>query len=172
MFDMVIVVGCNHGIQQKDPDQVFGDSDAVTEQKRCFTNFLETTIERGKVDFIGEEWGLPTQAIARSLATERQIPWANINTSTDDLRTMGIPCDYVHGSYPVDDKGRWNAMREEFMLKKIRQERGEAKNVLIICGFCHQGPLKKLLEKTGEHPELVNYRTLGWYRRGLFTDDA
>jgi len=128
---MIFVAGCNHGVQSREEDTVFGDSDEVKVQKLHFACLLERIFRERRIQFVGEEWGLPTSSVAQRLATEGRIASANINTSLEDLDRMGIPRDYLHGRYGQAEKDRWNRPRERFMLGRIEDNRGRAENLLI-----------------------------------------
>ena len=52
----IAIVGCNHGIQTEDADAVFGDNEQVTQQKRQFTNLIESLIKENEIEFVAEEW--------------------------------------------------------------------------------------------------------------------
>jgi len=57
-------------------------------------------------------------------------------------------------------------------IAKLKGNWGEASNVLAICGFVHMHPLKRLSEIDGYVAEAVDYRTMEWYRPGVFSDDS
>lgn len=170
---VIFVVGCNHGIQTADEDDLLPiDNIAeIRRQRLCFMGLLEAIVTKNQVQFLGEEWGLPQPSIARNLAEERSIAWANINTSFEDLDRMGIPRDYVHGPYGQAEKDRWNRQREEFMFGRVQENRGRTQNLLIVCGFRHLEPLRELFGQNKDEVQPVDYRGMEWYRRGVFCDD-
>jgi hypothetical protein len=168
---MIYVVGCNHGIQPRDEDWLRGDTPEARDQKSRFTKVIAETIKEGEIQFVGEEWGRVETTIAHELAENCGIPWANINTSTADLKRMGIPCDYVKGPFTPEQKERWHRQREQFMLRRIQENRGAAQNLLIVCGFEHLQPLSDLLRRGGTTVAPVDYRELDWYQPGIFSED-
>lgn len=171
---MIFVIGCNHGIQKASEDDLLliDNIAEIKTQRLSFSHLLEAIITKGKIQFIGEEWGLPESSIAQNLAKEkRRIAWANINTSLEDLDRMRIPQKYVNRPYCQADKDRWNRQREEFMFGRIQENKGDAQNLLIICGFCHLAPLTKLLAQNRDKVEVVDYRQMKWYRPDVFCDD-
>lgn len=174
MQGVIFVIGCNHGIQKANEDDLL-PIDNVAEirtQRLSFSRLLEAIVTKNEIQFVGEEWGLAESSLAQNLAKEkRRIAWANINTSFEDLDGMGIPRDYVHGPYGQAEKDRWNRQREGFMFGRIQENRGCAQNLLIVCGFCHLGPLKELLSQNKDEVQSVDYRGMEWYRPGVFCDD-
>lgn len=170
---MIFVVGCNHGIQTADEDDLLPIDDIaeIRRQRLRFRSLLEAIAAKNQVQFLGEEWGLPQPSIAQNLAEEKRIAWANINTSFEDLDRMGIPRDYVHGRHGQAEKDRWNRRREEFMLGRIQENKGRAQNLIIVCGFRHLEPLRELLSQNKDEVQPIDYRGMGWYHPGVFCDD-
>jgi aldehyde:ferredoxin oxidoreductase len=167
----ILIVGCNHGIQPKDADALFGDSQLVTNQKKQFANMIEGLAIDNEIEFIGEEWGLANMTSAHRLANaSKTIGWANINTSHEDLDAMEIPRDYVDGAYSPEQKQEWSRQREGIMVKKLRESRGTATRCLVICGFEHVEPLADTLRKDCNTVERVDYRQQQWYQAGLFAE--
>jgi aldehyde:ferredoxin oxidoreductase len=169
---MIYVVGCNHGIQPRDEDWLARDSPEANAQKAHFAELIERTIQQGEIQFVGEEWGLSDTTTARASAGTHEIPWVNINTSRDDLDRLGIPHDYVKGNFSEAQKRHWHSQREQVMLCKLKENWGEALNVLAVCGFEHMEPLAELLRIDGVAAETVDYRKMDWYRAGVFSGDA
>lgn len=170
---MIFVVGCNHGIQKASEDDLlpFDNIAEIRTQRLSFSRLLEAIVTKDEIQFVGEEWGLPESSLAQNLAERIGTAWANINTSLEDLDRMGIPQNYVHGPYSQADKDRWNRQREEFMFGRIQENKGDAQNLLIVCGFQHLGPLRELLGRNEEQVRPVDYRGLDWYVPGVFCDD-
>jgi hypothetical protein len=165
---LIYVVGCNHGIQPIDRD--VWDTPKTLEQRAHFRKLI-TQIIKENDQFVGEEWGLPTMTIAHAAAAENgKILWANINTSDEELDSMKIPRDYVNGRYPAEQKERWHRQREQVIMKKITEQKGNAKQFVIICGFEHMQPLRDSLRKIYESVESVDYRTMNWYDKHAFPD--
>jgi hypothetical protein len=62
---------------------------------------LSNLTNENDIQFVGEEWGLEKETIAHAVAEEKGgILWENINTSHEDLDTLGIPLDYMNGHTP------------------------------------------------------------------------
>ena len=83
---------------------------------------------------------------------------------------MKIPRDYIHGAYSPEQKQQWTRQREGVMVKKLREGRGAATNLLVICGFEHVEPLADMLREDCDTVERVDYRQQQWYQAGLFAD--
>jgi hypothetical protein len=166
----IVIVGCNHGIQTEDADAVFGDSEQVTQQKRQFTSLIESLIKENEIEFVAEEWSLANASSAHKLADANKKSWANINTTLAELDEMKIPRDYIHGAYSPEQKQQWTRQREGVMVKKLREGRGAATNLLVICGFEHVEPLADMLREDCDTVERVDYRQQQWYQAGLFAD--
>jgi len=164
---MILVVGCNHGIQyRQDP---LCDTPQKTEQKAQFAAFIARTIKDNKIQFVGEEWGLPEVTNARAAAEANgQTLWVNINTSFDELEGMGIPNNYADGDYSAEQKARWNRQREQVMVRKLRENRGTTERLVVICGFDHMLPLTELLRQDCRCVLPMDYRTLRWYDGNAF----
>ncbi|MGA9055244.1 MAG: hypothetical protein WB763_01905 [Terriglobia bacterium] len=169
---MIYVVGCNDGIQPRDQDWLGGDSPEAMAQKAHFAELIERIIQERKIQFVGEEWGLPDITTACASAGTHRIQWVNINASRDDLDRLGIPHDYVKGDFSEAQRRHWHSQREQVMLCKLKENRGEALNVLAVCGFEHMESLAELLRIDGVAAETVDYRKMDWYRAGVFSGDA
>lgn len=190
-----VVLGCKHGIQPPEGFSVLGlpmacqrCSSSVTgipqgtstcehiqRQRSHFRDLIAEIIKERKIRFVGEEWGLPHKTIACELIGSDK--WRNINTTPSDLKRMGIPSDYLdkeNGKYKYSDAQRaaWHKQREEHMLRRIIQEQGNAKSVLVICGFAHMNPLARLLQQDSPSVCTRDYRNEGWYRPDIFSEDC
>jgi hypothetical protein len=117
---MIYVVGCNHGIQPRDPDWLVGDAGEAANQKARFGELIETTIKQGQGKFVAEEWGLSSITRGQAIADRGGIPWSDINTCFHDLAQLGIPRDYVNRDYSKEKKAKWNKDREKVMLENIK----------------------------------------------------
>jgi hypothetical protein len=168
---VIWVVGCNHGIQPRDPDWLGGDAPEAADQKRHFSELLEKIISECRVDFVGEEWGLPDVTTACYLAGKYGATWVNINTCQEDLKQMGIPRDYVAGPYTNEQKESWNRKREQAILANIKGKKGSAERLLIICGFEHLQRLSTLLVEIETIVTPCDYRILPWFRHGMFPEN-
>ncbi len=167
----IVVVGCNHGVQARDRDALFGDSDQAKKQKTQFAQLISALIKENQLEFVGEEWGLASMTIAHVAADENdKIPWANINTTLEQLDTLKIPRDYLQGAYSVVQKEQWSRQREPVMLLKLLECRRNAERYLVVCGFEHMGPLAGMLGKICESVELVDCRKQPWYDDAVFSD--
>jgi hypothetical protein len=167
----IYVVGCNHGIQLP-PDGLWSRTDKteMQEQRRHFTALLEDILKRMEIGFIGEEGGGGEETIAEILGKNHKIPISNINTSNADKKRLGIPCDYVSGSYSATQKELWHRLREQFMLARIGEYGSAAKNLLVVCGFVHLERLSELLWEKGVVKQ-IDYREAKWYRPEVFAGD-
>ena len=166
----ILIVGCNHGIQSKDADALFGDSQQVTDQKKQFADLIERLVIKNEIEFIGEEWGLANATSAHTLADANKKSWADINTSLEELDAMKIPRDYVRGAYSREQKQKWTREREVVMVKKVREGRGTATKYLVICGFEHVEPLSDMFGEDCKTVERVDYRQQQWYQAGVFAE--
>jgi hypothetical protein len=168
---MIYVVGCNHGIQPQEEDWLGGDSPAAKEQKTHFAELVKHIIEAGKIQFVGEEWGLPEITTAHALADACHIRWENINASWDDLDRLGIPRNYAKGNFTQAQKKHWDSQREHVMLRNLKENQREALNILVVCGFEHMESLASLLRLAGTVVRTVDYRSMNWHRCGVFAED-
>jgi pheromone shutdown protein TraB len=166
----IVVVGCNHGIQPRDPDPLLGDCDQVKEHKAQFQKLIDALVKQNKIQFIGEEWGMPSITIAHVTADAATIPWVNFNTTHEDLDALKIPREYLIETHSPEQKEKWTRQREPVMLKKILERKGNATQLLVICGFGHMKPLGEMLRKTCGATETVDCRMLDWYDDQLFAD--
>jgi hypothetical protein len=167
------VIGCNHGIQKTTEEDLLPIDDIaeIRTQRLHFSRLLEALVASAKIEFIGEEWGLPQPSAAQVLSNQKGIPWANINTTLEDLNRMGIPRDYVHGHYDPAAKARWTELREEFMFRRIQENKGSAQHLMVVCGFRHLQPMARLLADLACTVQTTDYRALDWYRAGIFSND-
>jgi hypothetical protein len=167
------VIGCNHGIQKTTEEDLLPIDDIaeIRTQRLHFSRFLEALVTSAKIQFIGEEWGLPQPSAAQVLSNKKGISWANINTSLEDLNRMEIPRDYVHGRYDPAAKARWTQLREEFMFRRIKENKRGAQHLMVVCGFRHLQPMARLLADLACIVQTIDYRALDWYRAGIFSDD-
>jgi hypothetical protein len=165
---MVIIVGCNHGIQPSESDLTRMDSDELNEHRSRFQDLLIDTVDRHSMQFCGEEWGDIEVTIAQAISGRRGIFWFNINTSDVDKDAMGIPRDYVHGPYTDVQKAKWNRQREAFMVERVQCEAGRCGETLVICGFDHLVALEGLLRQNMFEVQTIDYRTLAWFRPQAF----
>lgn len=168
---MIHIVGCNHGIQLGIGGFAALDTAEQNEQRAHFRALLEGICEGQAVQIVLEEDGAPEETAGEQIATQRNIPWIDINTSNEDKNQMGIPIDYVAGPYTEAQKNNWNHQRELFMVGKVNEHRGQNASLLIICGFVHMLPLADILEQDGTPIQTRNYRNLDWYLPGVFAED-
>lgn len=169
--EMLFIVGCNHGIQVGTGGFAALDGVAASEQREHYRAMLESICARNRVDSIFEENGAPEETGAKQLAVRLGVLWSDINTSNEDKQNMGIPPDYLTGPYTAEEKAQWNRRREEFMATRIKAQRRDAKSSLVICGFDHLEALADLLRQGGTIVRKLDYRSLSWYRPGVFTED-
>jgi hypothetical protein len=167
---LIHVVGCNHGIQGGLGGFAALDSAEQNEQRDHFRALLETICEEQAIQIVLEEDGAPEETAGEQIAAQRDIPWADINTSNDDKIQMGIPIDYVTGPYTEAQKTNWNHQRELFMVDKINEHRNEGESLLIICGFAHMQQLADVLRQDDTPVQQWDYRNLDWYLPGVFAE--
>ncbi|MGC1415205.1 MAG: hypothetical protein WA817_07985 [Candidatus Acidiferrum sp.] len=84
---------------------------------------------------------------------------------------MSIPHDYIHGNYDAEKKNRWNRHREEFMVDRIGESIGVARNLAVVCGLNHLEPIRQLLTDRGLVAQPVDYKAQPWYRGDVFSED-
>lgn len=173
---MICVVGCNHGIQSRHQDAdgpfsvLFEDPPEAKCQKSHFARLIDEIIKGRSIQFIGEEWGLQETSIAREVAADA-VRWVNINTTLNELTTMGIPTDYTtKGKYTAHQAAQWNREREQVMFRKVQDSRGDARELLVVCGFEHLQPLANLFRTIENCVATIDYREFSWYRAGVFDD--
>jgi hypothetical protein len=165
---VVYVIGANHGIQRQEPD--VWDTPQSRGQSNHFGELVTEIVRKNKVQFIGEEWGLPSLTVAHALADDGNLPWVDINTTAEELETMNIPRDYVNGNYTNEQRERWHRLREEAFIQKLLEQKGDAQSLIVVCGFVHLQPLTQSLQKICKTVEPVDYRTMSWYDKNAFTD--
>ena len=164
-----VVVGCNHGIQRQEPDVL--DTAQAIEQRAHFRELITRSVKENRVQFVGEEWGLPIMTVAHAVADENgKIPWANINTTNEELEAMKIPRGYGNGNFATAQKEEWHRQREELFMKKLLEQKRNAEKLIVICGFEHFQRLTESLRKICKSVEAVDYRTMSWYDKDAFTD--
>lgn len=161
---MIYVVGCNHGIQPRDPDWLAGDAEQAATQKARFGELIDTTVKENEGKFVAEEWGLRDVSRGQFVANKYGIPWSDINTCFHDLDGLGIPRDYVNENHSEEQKQKWNRDREKVMLERIKAARKDLPNGLVICGFEHMDPLVKSLRAEEIEAQPVDYRNRDWYQ--------
>lgn len=167
-----IVLGCNHGIQRLRPLNCFDDTPEVQRQRLHFRDLLAKVISESKIEVIAEERDDSQETIAQSLAKEHGICCPNIDAPSEKRESLGIPSDYLKGNYTDAKKQAWLRLREDFMLRRIKQEQGNAHSALVICGFLHMNPLAGLLQQGSTTVCISDYRKEDWYQPGVFTDDC
>jgi hypothetical protein len=114
---VVYVIGSNHGIQRQEPDIL--DTPHAHDQRVHYRELVTSIVKEKKIQFVGEEWGLPTMTVAHAVADDNgKIPWANINTTNEELDAMKIPCGYADGEYPTAQKAQWHRQREDVFIRK------------------------------------------------------
>jgi hypothetical protein len=166
---MVYVVGCNHGIQRQEPDVL--DTPQAIEQRGHFRELISRIVKENKVQFVGEEWGLATMTVAHAVADDNgKIPWANINTTNEQLDAMKIPRGYGSENFATAQKEQWHRQREEVFIKNLQEQKHNAEKLIVICGFDHFQRLTESLRRICKSVEAVDYRTMSWYDKDAFTD--
>jgi hypothetical protein len=166
---VVYVIGSNHGIQRQEPN--IWDTPQAREQSAHFRELVSSIVQEKKIQFVGEEWGLPTMTVAHAVADDNgKIPWANINTTNEELVAMKIPRGYANGNYPTAQKEQWHRQREDVFIRELLEQKGDAEKLIVICGFEHFQRLTEFLRKTCKSVEPVDYRTMSWYDKDAFTD--
>ncbi len=163
---MIYVVGCNHGIQQEQRPI----AQERTRQRSHFRRAIEGIVANNRIGVICEEWDDEAgRTITQDIADSRGLRWANINTTREDLRQMGIPLLYTKLlGVGAGQRACWHAEREQLMLRRIRQSRRGNDNLLVVCGFDHMVPLSELLRAGGVEVEVLDYRECDWYDPGAF----
>jgi hypothetical protein len=168
---LIHVVGSNHGIQVGIGGFAGLDTAEQNEQRAHFRALLESICEGQAIQIVLEEDGAPEETAGEQIATQRDIPWIDINTSNDDKNQMGIPIDYVAGPYTEEQKNYWNHERDLFMVGKINEHRSEGESLLVVCGFAHMQPLADILGQDGTPVQIWDYRNLDWYLPAVFVQD-
>ena len=127
-----------------------------------------------EIQIVLEENGGPEETGAKQIVDRRGIPWHDVNTTNEDKDRLGIPRDYVNGSYSDEQKNEWHRQREQVMLEKIKQQlqECECESVLIVCGFDHMSHIAELLEQDGATVQQIDYRKSSWYRAGIFAGES
>lgn len=167
-MQMFHIVGCNHGIQVGDSGFAALDSADQNEQRAHFRQMLEQIYLENGIQVLLEEDGAPEMTSGEQLADRYGISWADINTSNEDKDRMSIPRDYMSGKYTEEQRNGWNRQREDFMVGRIDQHRGDAERAMVICGFDHLKPLAQMLRANGFEVRTWDYRLLDWYRPEVF----
>lgn len=172
---MVIIVGCNHGIQGAIEHWNFcltGDQiQKAVRQRRRFGQMLERLIQESQPGLIAEEWGRRECTAAKGVARRKKIEWANVNTTKEERAALDIPaCDYASGDYCKQQVAFWNGLRERVMFRKTRRLKNPRGPALVICGFYHVDGLRRLFRKAGERVLVMDYRRSPWYEADAFSD--
>jgi hypothetical protein len=169
---MVQLVGCIHDIQSNEEIPLLEGNKAVREQRDCFCELLDEVLKNEMIEFVGEEWGRQLESFAEILSGEHRARYAEINTTPADLERMGIPLDYTLCHYSLDQKEDWHRLREQFMFDKVKEGRGNSKNILVICGFDHTERLAEKFRESQEEANVEDYRKRPWYRNDVFFPTA
>jgi hypothetical protein len=162
----VYILGIDHEIQLVDNNRPEAD-------KEAFTKLLAELLIQQSVEFIGEETFPEKASIARTFEDVRSIRWAPIEMSVNARRELQIAdeqatrCEPVFkdnmvvGSRPTRVLSDY--IREEYMLWRTLTNAGDAKSILVLCGFMHSESLGKLFEREGHQVTVDSLCKRAWY---------
>lgn len=172
----IVVLGVAHGIQQQ--------SGSGSEPKRQeYVRLLQRLIGTHVIDLICEEIS-PGQHTLASETKPSHVRWAPIVMSDEEKQQVGVPkraCveprylgddaktellpddyqqDLVHGWVQIERRDPTDADRDAYMFERTLQQAGDAKSILVICGFNH---LDQLAQKFKDHQDRVEKDALFHY---------
>lgn len=141
----LIIIGTDHDVQRSDPQ---------------LKAFIEQTVDEEHVNIIGEERPFEATSVAREVAKSRQIPWVQVDMTTehriragikDKLDTRMLHWNSNEYGIPVETlcyAPREDGIREHFWLDRIA-ERNVVGPAMIVCGAAHARPLAEKAESRG-----------------------
>jgi hypothetical protein len=137
---LLYLIGVNHVVQFGEPSRAT-NSRIVREKRASFKAHVLEAIEKQDIAILAEEF-----------SEEAKVKWRVSETTLEQFgKTKGIeyrPCDPT--SIEKKEKGigesDWNK-REEFWLSRIQDSKN--RNVLFVCGDCHEEPFAKKLTAAG-----------------------
>lgn len=158
------ILGLAHGVQTTAGTCSEG-------QKLEYRKLLSRLVAERSVEFIGEEQSPGHPTIAGELANSLGIRWKPIDMSESEKENRGVAkkwsrvprylgaeartClteegyqrDLGNGWVEIEPRHESDKMRDEFMFNRVICDAGNAKSVLVLCGYNHLMQLKqKFLE--------------------------
>ena len=189
-FKNVYILGINHKLQISEVLSFGAELMQVEQaQKREFKELLESLVKDFQIQFLGEEmeieslWkerceflknlatevGKPVPGLAKFETVAAQIArnigcdYAEIDMTLQERNRRGIPRNYTEEA-SMEEKERWNQVREEHMIEKTLRLARKFSNILIVCGSDHVDRLGMHFQQLG-HVIVTRYvRDEPWYK--------
>jgi len=163
----VYICGIDHEIQTYD-----GRREAAL--KKQFEELLRNLVSKHTVQMIGDETYEAKDAIAKRVAGSMGIRWVPVEMSLNAREELGIAHEQRHDRYecvtqdgtPIGFRAKRvlsDGIREEYMLWCALRNSGDAKSILILCGFLHVEELRKRFEKHGCQVITDSLCKYSWY---------
>jgi hypothetical protein len=167
---LAIVVGVDHKIQHFVEDIV--PSDPRNKLRLRYLDFLRDLSGRYPVDVICEEVKHGAETIAQAVADlVERLRYRNIEMPQRRRPELGIPPPYtidVPGSeVPAEDKAKWNAPRESYLVQELLGAVAGARAMIIICDVIHMPAIIQALRTKFARVEQYDVTALPWFDRSL-----
>jgi hypothetical protein len=172
---MIVILGCDHCLQQLKSQSPFWSGVDQTKRARCqregFLETLETALGEYGCTLIGEETIHGQATPAADLAQRLRLKYRNIDMTASERAAAGIPSDSEYGDgYSAEQKEQWYRQREQHMAEEIEKTRSGKENVLIVCGATHMVPLESYFRNKGEEVVTCDLRQAPWFSGPLSTE--
>lgn len=103
-------------------------------------------------------------SVVENFAIEQKRRYANIDMPTDVRMLHGIPFNYTDGCTGDDETTKkWNSLREQYMLNRIKLRLFPELTILVVCGQGHMEALAKGCKQLGCKVEEHNLLQATWY---------
>jgi hypothetical protein len=176
----VVILGLAHAVQTTD-----GTCSVV--QKAEYRKLLSQLVAERSVEFIGEEQSPGHPTIAGELANSLGVRWEPIDMSESEKESRGVPkkwfvvprylgaeartClteegyqrDLGNGWVEIEPRHESDKMRDEFMFNHVICGAGNAKRVLVLCGYNHLLQLKQKFLEAGHDVDCDALYKYEWF---------
>lgn len=168
-YQLAIVIGVDHKIQHF--IEGIAPDDPRIQFRLRFHAFLREITGRYPVDVICEESKHGAESIAETVADREAVRYWNIDMPIQRRAEPGIPLLYtidVPGSeFPPQQKTKWNAVRESYMIDELLEAMAGARIAVVICGVSHMPALAQALQSRFTRVEQYDVTAMPWFDRSL-----
>jgi hypothetical protein len=168
-YQVGIVVGVDHKIQRFVED--IAPSDPRNMLRLRFLDFLRDITRRCPVDAVCEESKLGAQSIAETVADREALRYRNINMPAQHRAELGIPLGYTSDvpgpDVAEEQKAKWVALHESYMIDEILEAVVGARAAVVICGVGHMRALADGLRTKFARVEQHDVTAMPWFDRAL-----
>lgn len=165
---VAILIGVDHKIQHF-VEGIAPDDPRIKLRLR-FHDFLAEITQWHWVDLICEEAKHGLVSIAEALAKKESIRYVNIEMPPERRNQLGIPRLYTidpESEIPPEQKAKWNAQRESYMVDELLGAIAGARVLLVICGVSHMRALGQALQLKFRRVEQYDVTTMPWFDQSL-----